>query len=62
MTDKNDMIDFFNDQIEGQGIAVSSVADGHVFGFTRDHLQKMLDQNPDKQKFIVFVKNREFKN
>ena len=60
--EKDDGIDFFSTLIEKQGIAVSSVSDGHIFGFTRKHLQAMLDQFPDKETFVVFVKKPEFKN
>ena len=57
-----DGLDLFNESLEQDGVSILSVKDGHVFGFKRATLQTMLDQNPDNEKFIVFVKNREFKN
>ena len=58
-TDVNDGLDLFNETLEDDGVAIVSVSDGHVFGFKRATLQAMLDQNPDNEKFVVFVKTRE---
>jgi hypothetical protein len=64
MSNNNDdnALDFFNELIDTQGVAVTTVSDGHVFGFMRKTLQAMLDQHPGQEKFIVFVKNKEFKD
>lgn len=55
-------MEFFIELLNTQGVAVTKVNDGHVFGFTRKHLQAMLDKHPENEQFMIFVKAREFKD
>ena len=60
--DKDDGIEFFQTLVETQGVACSTVSDGHVLMFKRSFLQAMLDKNADQEKFIIFVKRPDFKD
>jgi hypothetical protein len=54
--------DYLLEIVERQGVAVSSVKDGHILIFKRDHLRKLLDAAPDQDTFIIFVKRPTFGN
>lgn len=58
----NNSTDFLLDLLEAQGVAASSVSDGHILLFKRKFLQDLLDKNSDKEKIIIFVKRQEFNN
>jgi hypothetical protein len=58
----NNPIDFLLEMLETQGVAASSVTDGHILLFKKKFLQDLLDQNAGKEKIIIFVKQQEFKN
>jgi hypothetical protein len=60
--DKDKAIDFFEEQLELEGVAVSSVADGTILAFKRSTLEDILKKHPDNKKIVIFVKQRDFKN
>ena len=60
--DNTKALEYFHASIDKLGVAATSVADGHIFGFSRKHLQAMLDKNPTNEKFLVFVQHPKFKN
>lgn len=64
MSDKNykDELEYFNAMFETQGVATSTVSDGHIIKFKRSMLQAMLDKNPDNEEFVIFIKRPDFKN
>lgn len=62
ISNKNDGVDFFIKTLDTQGVAVSTVKDGHILAFKREHLQQILDAHPDQEKIIIFIKQPEFKN
>lgn len=55
-TSTDDPVEFLNAMADANGIAVSSVSDGHVFVFTKQRLQQMLEACADKDRLVVFVK------
>ena len=55
-------LEFFQALVETQGVACTTVSDGHVLMFKRSFLQAMLDKDADKEKFIIFVKRPDFKD
>ncbi len=55
-------IDFLLETVEQEGVACSTVADGHVFIFKRNHLVDLLEKNPGSGNVVIFVKKRDFKN
>lgn len=59
---KNDIADFLLDAVERDGVACSTVSDGHVLIFKRAKLQEILAQHPNDEKLIIFVERRDFKN
>lgn len=59
---KDTAIDYFQAVFEMNGVAVSTVADGHVMMFKRTWLQALLDGNPDKPEFLIMIKKPDFKN
>lgn len=42
-----------------KGVATSSMKNGMMFTFTREFLQRMLDKDPDKSEFMLFVQNND---
>lgn len=44
------------------GVATMSVSDGNIFMFKRKPLQKIFDDHPDQETFMVFVKKNEIKH
>ncbi len=55
-------IDYFKELVDKNGVAVSTVSDGHMLMFKRSFLQELLDKNPEHDKVLIFVKTSEFKN
>jgi len=55
-------IDFFNTLADTQGVACSTVSDGHVLKFKRTWLQNLLDTYKDKPEIILFIQRPEFKD
>lgn len=53
-----DGADFFLEMVDNTGVAVTSVSDGHVFAFTKSHLEGMLAaiNKAGSDKAIIFVK------
>ena len=49
---------------EADGVAVSTVKDGHVLVFMKQHLEKFLEKinESGQDRMVVFVQRREFKN
>ena len=60
--DKQDAAEFFVKMVETQGVAVSTVSDGHVMMFKRAWLQNLLDQYPDREQISIFIKRPDFKS
>lgn len=58
----DDAIDFFLKLAETQGVACSTVKDGHLLMFKRSFLQEILDKHPDRDKISIFVKRPDFKD
>lgn len=59
--DKQDAAEFFAKMVETQGVACSTVSDGHVLLFKREWLQNLLDQYPDRERLSIFIKRPDFK-
>ena len=57
--DKEIAVDRLFDAVEKDGCAVASVNDGYLLIFKRITLQKILDDHPDKEKMIIFVKRED---
>ena len=62
MSFKDKDIDFFIDVCDVNGVACSTVSDGHVLMFKREQLQSLLDKYVDKPKIIMFIERPEFKD
>jgi hypothetical protein len=63
MDDYNkDAAEYLIKTLETQGVACSTVKDGHVLMFKRSVLQGLLDGHPDKNEFVIFVKRPDFDN
>jgi hypothetical protein len=62
MDDNKDAAEFLIKTLEAQGVACSTVKDGHVLMFKRSVLQNMLDSHPDQDEFVIFVKRPDFEN
>jgi hypothetical protein len=58
----SDAIDFFKKLVETQGVACSTVNDGHVLMFKRSFLQDLIDKNLDKEELVIFIKRPDFKD
>ena len=56
--DQKNAIDNFLQIAEEEGEAVGPVTNGYVLMFKRTNLQKILDDHPDNEKIIIFVKTR----
>jgi len=61
-TKETDPIEYLNKLVDAQGVACSTVSDGHVLIFTRTFLRDLVEKNADKEKLVIFVKRPEFKN
>lgn len=62
MSIKSDGIEFFDEVVETQGVACSTVSDGYVLMFKREFLQSLLDKYIEQDRLILFVKRPEFKD
>lgn len=62
MTKEKDAAEYLLKSLETQGVACSTVKDGHILMFKRAALQSMLDGYPDNDKFVIFVKRQDFEN
>ncbi len=54
MSDVNELIEA---QIQSQGVSAIKVSDGHVFTFTLETLQRMVEQAQATGRVVVFVKH-----
>lgn len=61
MSDDSNEHDWINKIADVQGVACLTVSDGHVLLFKRSCLQSIMDQNPDKEKILIFIKRPDFK-
>lgn len=59
---KDDGIDYFLKLVETQGVACSTVKDGHIIMFQRSWLQSLLDSHSDNPEITIFIQRPEFKN
>lgn len=59
---KDDGIDYFLKLVETQGVACSTVKDGHIIMFKRSWLQSLLDSHPDNSEITIFIQRPDFKN
>lgn len=58
MSDKHDDIaGYVKELVDAKGVAVVTVKDGWVFTFTKDHLNKMIENLGDSEHLSVFVKS-----
>ncbi len=55
----NKEIEFLLELVKLNGVACSTVKDGHVLVFKREFLQNLLDGNGNKE-FAIFVKRPDF--
>jgi len=60
--DENKATEYLLKMLETQGVACSTVKDGHVLMFKRSVLQSMLDNHPDQDELVIFVKRQDFNN
>lgn len=56
-TKTDDIGEYMNALADQNGVAVATVEDGTVLFFRRDYLLKVLEQEPDKEKLIIFVRH-----
>jgi len=61
MMNFKDDTDFFLEIVRTQGVACSTVEDGHVLMFKREWLQSLLDKYSNDS-IAIFVKRPEFNN
>lgn len=54
--------DFLVESMLTQGVAASTVQDGHLLLFTRKWLESLLASHPTKKEFSIFLKRPDFKN
>lgn len=59
---KNDAVDYFVKLVETQGVACSTVKDGHMLMFKREWLENLLKSHPDKSELAIFIQRPDFKN
>ncbi len=59
---KDSGIDYFLELVEKTGVAISSVSDGYVLMFKREHLKQLIEKYPDNEHLIIMVKQPQFKN
>lgn len=52
----NDIAELVNLQLESYGVSCVSVSDGHVFTFTLETLEALVEQAKDSGAAILFVK------
>lgn len=57
MSVKTDSAGYLMEILKTNGVVAASVDDGHVIGFKRDFLQKLLDDNEGKSSIVIFVKH-----
>ena len=50
------------EEMQKNGVAVSSVKDGFVLAFNRQHMLKLLEQHKDNKELVIFVKTPTFGN
>jgi len=62
MSDTKDAADYFAKICETQGVACSTVSDGHVLMFKRAWLENLLAAHPDKKEIAIFIQRPDFKN
>jgi len=64
MSDKHtdDMFELFNLEAKRNGIACITTNDGHFLRFTRAMIEKMLNDHPTQDEFLVLVKRSDFKS
>lgn len=60
--EKKDYVEYFAEHADKFGAACSTVKDGHVLLFKLDFLQKLLDDHPDQNQILIFLKRPDFKN
>ena len=60
--EKKAAAEYFLKILETQGVVVSTVTDGHVLSFRRIWLETMLKAYPDDEKFLIFIKQPDFRN
>jgi hypothetical protein len=58
---KSDDADFFLEIVKTQGVACSTVSDGHVLMFKRSFLKDLLEKYPNEE-IAIFIQRPEFKN
>ncbi len=58
----DDYAAYMHELVSQQGVAVSTVSDGHVLMFKRSHFQAIIDQFPNNERLLIFIKRPEFKN
>lgn len=62
MSNKNDDVDFLIETAKQFGVAASTVNDGHVLVFSREHMQNLIDQNKDHEMMVIFLKRPDFQS
>lgn len=62
MSSDKDYIEYFTKIVETQGVACSTVKDGHIIMFKRSWLQGLLEQYADKPEIMIFIQRPEFKD
>jgi hypothetical protein len=62
MTDKEnkDALEYLLKLAETNGVACSTVDDGHMLLFTRAWFEAILEKYPDNKDFLIFVKRPDF--
>lgn len=60
--DTNDIGAFIAEQVERNGVSVSTVSDGTVLTFKTSWLRNLLEQHGKNETICLFVKRPDFKN
>lgn len=61
-TKSEDCADFLNELAERNGVACSTVSDGHVLVFTEKALESLLERARENGKVVVFVKRNDMQS
>jgi hypothetical protein len=55
-------VDFMLKMLDTQGIAVSTVSDGHIFMVKMSFLKELIEKHSSKESITIFLKRPDFKN
>lgn len=60
--DISDEVEYLLELLKTQNISCATVKDGHIIIFKRSYLQSILDNNPDNETIMMFIKRPVFQD